>query len=399
MKALIVLENHFFVDLEGKVWCDRIISYNFLKRYLNVFDEIIVAARTSNTTQTKDKLLVSGHNVSFLFLPEFIGMFGFIKKVKVIKKKIKNEISNVDVVIFRAPSHISLFTYKIAKKSGKPLGLEFVMSAEKMIEGSGFIVKIMNNIIDFLAKKMCLSANGVSYVTEVTLQKKYPCRAIKDGESYKYFTSSYSTIDMFDKDYYKQNWNHNSIPNCFEIIHTGYMDSYRKGQDTLLRAVKIVKDNGLNVHVTFVGDGRKKNEFIKLSRELKIDDIVDFVGLVKDKDELFNYLRKSHILVFPTHSEGLPRTIIEAMSQGLPCLASPVDGVPELLDDEYLIDYKDIEGYAAKMVELFSDWNAMIQAGSDNYNRAKKYCKSTLEKKRVNFYNKLKDLCNENNET
>ena len=128
-------------------------------------------------------------------------------------------------------------------------------------------------------------------------------------------------------------------------------------------------------------------------QELGIDDIVEFKGLIKNKKEILEYLRKSHLLVFPTQSEGLPRTIIEAMAQGLPCISSPVDGIPELLDDEYLIDYDDFNGYANKFIELINNWDKMITVSKQNYIKSKKYNKNNLNSKRCEFYKKLKGLC------
>ena len=73
IKVLIVLENHFYIDNTGRIWCDRIIDYNYLKRYLKVFDSVMIAGRCSKLKDNdKGKLLVSGNNVEFIALPEFI---------------------------------------------------------------------------------------------------------------------------------------------------------------------------------------------------------------------------------------------------------------------------------------------------------------------------------------
>ena len=102
-------------------------------------------------------------------------------------------------------------------------------------------------------------------------------------------------------------------------------------------------------------------------------------------------------MVFPTESEGLPRTIIEAMAVGLPCIYSPVDGVVELLDDEYLVEKRTPEAYSKKIEELLNDWEKMIKAGNENYNKALKYENSILNNKRQLFYKKLSDLANTKN--
>lgn len=396
-KALIVLENHFLLDKYGNVWSERIVDYNYLKRYLNVFDKIIVAGRCKEVDKVEvENLLVSGDNVTFLPLPEFIGAKGLIKNLWDIKKRIRNILEEIDCVIYRAPTHLSLFTYKEVVKSNKVLGLEFMMAANKMIEGDDFISVFLNRLIDKMAKKMVMSANGVSYVTQNILQKVYPCKSIVDGESNLHFTASYSSISLNIADYHRQQWNFEEKPNIFKIIHVGYMDSYRKGQDVLLQVIKKVKDQGYDVKLILIGDGNKKSEFEMLAKKLNIQDIVEFKGLIKDKQLILKYLRESHLLVFPTQSEGLPRTIIEAMSQGLPCISSPVDGIPELLGDDFLVPFDDIEGYTNKIIMLLNDWEKMIRISEQNYQKSKQYNSDILNKKRTQFYQKLSLVENEN---
>lgn len=393
MKALIVLENHFYLDSNSNVWCDRVVDYDYLQRYLNVFDFITLTGRTQKVEKIEDeKLLVSGENVNFIPMPEFKGAKGLILNLFKLKNIIKEEIKKCDCAIYRAPTHLSLFTYKEVIKQKKPLALEFMMAANKMFDGNSLIKKLLNKIVDKKAKKMCLQANGVAYVTEQILQKDYPCMAIKEPNNKKYFTESYSSIDLSEDMYFEQKWNVNEKPKIFNIIHTGYMDSYRKGQDVLIKAIKIVIERGYNVTLTLIGDGEKRNEFQKIVRDNRLDSIVNFKGLIKEKTVILDNLRKSHFLVFPTQSEGLPRTIIEAMSQGLVCISSPVDGILELLENEFLIDYNDTEGYANKIIEMINDWEKCCKESERNYYKSLKYEKIKLQRKRNKFYKKIMEV-------
>ena len=86
------------------------------------------------------------------------------------------------------------------------------------------------------------------------------------------------------------------------------------------------------------------------------------------------------------------------MAQGLPCISSPVDGIPELLDNEFLINYNDYVAYANKIIELINNWERMIKISSENYEKSKKYEKEILENKRKEFYKKIYLLSCENYE-
>lgn len=394
MKALVVLENHFFLDNNNNVWCDRVIDYNYLKRYLNVFDSITLTGRTQIIKNIEEKkLLVSGDCIDFVPMPDFKGAKGLLTNLITLKKIIKKELKKCDCAIFRAPTHIALFTYKEVLKQKKPLALEFMMAANKMFDGNSVFKKLLNRFVNNKAKKMCLNANGVSYVTESILQKEYPCKAIIKSNDKNFFTSSYSSIDLIDDMYYEQKWNMKNKPEIFKIIHTGYMDSYRKGQDVLIKAINIVIKKGYNVELTLIGDGEKRTEFEKLVKKFSLENRVSFIGMIKEKSVLLDYLKQSHLLVFPTQSEGLPRTIIEAMSQGLVCISSPVDGIPELLDNEFMVDYNDVEGYAKKIISLINNWEKCCNESEKNFRKALKYNKKILDEKRNSFYKNIISIC------
>ncbi len=395
MKLLLVLENHFYIDDNQDAYCDRVIDYNFLNRYLKTFDEVIVCGRTDKNNDGKYKLKVTGENVKFKPLPNFYGIKGILLNICKLRKILRQYIKEADAVLYRVPTPLSIFTYDIVKKENKVLAVEFMISADKMIEGKNILSKLGNKIIDKIAKKICMTANGVSYVTERVLQEKYPCKAIINrSETDEYFTASYSTIELDEKYIEQRNWDKNNKPKEFTIIHTGFMDTYRKGQHILIKATKKVIQDGFNVKLILIGDGVKKKEFEELAKNEGITDKVYFTGNINDKNEIYRYLQNSHLMVFPTQAEGLPRTLIEAMATGLPCISSPVDGIPELIDQDLLIDYEDYIGYSKKIEELLSDWNKMIKIGRENCKKAEKYEKKLLDSKRQEFYNKIRRLCN-----
>ena len=170
------------------------------------------------------------------------------------------------------------------------------------------------------------------------------------------------------------------------------MDSYRKGQDILIKAAKEVLDSGYNIRVSFIGDGNKRSEFEELANKEGIKDKVDFYGLIKDKKFIQKIELDSHLFVLPTKSEGLPRSIIEAMSCGLPCIVSSVDGNSELISNNWLINSFDYHDYAKKIIEMLNDFSNMKKVGIENYNKSLEYDHTLLSKRRTSFYKKLKEI-------
>lgn len=118
--------------------------------------------------------------------------------------------------------------------------------------------------------------------------------------------------------------------NCLAV---GRLDP-SKGFDDLLRAAAIVRDRGLDLDVTLVGDGEQANALRRLASSLQIADRVHFRGWLTH-DAVPTAMRESTMLVHPSRGLGdaVPTVIKEAMALGTPVIGSTAVGIPELLDD------------------------------------------------------------------
>jgi glycosyltransferase involved in cell wall biosynthesis len=101
-----------------------------------------------------------------------------------------------------------------------------------------------------------------------------------------------------------------------------------KRVDGLLEALKGVPDLGLVV----VGDGPERPWLEQLARELGVSDRVYFAGQ-RSKKEALGLMAACDLLVLNSTHEGLPHVVLEAMSLGLPVVATAVGGTPELVKD------------------------------------------------------------------
>lgn len=399
MKALVLLELHFYRDSAGEYWSKRVIDYAYLGRYLSVFEEISVCARISEIDSNDGTLLkLSGPNVSFVELPDTQGVTETLKELPKTKRIFREALRRHDAVILRAPSMMTMLLYKQIKKSGLPFSVDVALSGKNMFPKQGFVYDILNRGVDKYLKRICMEADGVSYVTQHILQQTYPCKAMTEPNNPNYFTGSFSTLEMLDEHYYRQEWDVNKKPEKFILVHSGFMDDSRKCQDYVLREVKKVVDRGYNIEIHFIGDGALRPQYEKMASDLGIRENCVFLGLIRDKMTLLEELRKCHLFVFPTKAEGLPRAVLEAMAQGLPCISSPVDGVPELLKDEYLVDWRDEDGFVDKICSMISDWPLMVEQSEINYKKALEYHNDILRKKRYEFYGNLYRLCKEKSE-
>ena len=106
-----------------------------------------------------------------------------------------------------------------------------------------------------------------------------------------------------------------------------------KGVYQLLDAVSRLGKDFPKLTLVMGGDGPEMNGLRAKARDLGIDDRVQFPGYVRrsQKARLFD---EATIFVFPSYFwEGLPNALLEAMGAGLPILANPIAGVPEVMND------------------------------------------------------------------
>ena len=104
-----------------------------------------------------------------------------------------------------------------------------------------------------------------------------------------------------------------------------------KGVDIFLKAVQSLRPEVPNLRAVVIGDGPAKYQLKAMAHHLGLDNIVRFRGHISDVSA---HLERMAVFVLPTRSEGLGISIIEAMSQGVPVVATAVGGVPELVCHE-----------------------------------------------------------------
>ncbi|SVD32057.1 uncharacterized protein METZ01_LOCUS384911, partial [marine metagenome] len=117
----------------------------------------------------------------------------------------------------------------------------------------------------------------------------------------------------------------------FIAICTGEV-KYRKGQDLIIENLKLICKVIPNFKLLILG--RQNQSFvIELKSSLKKLDLEKKVEFISHQPNAMEYIYAADALLQPSRSEALPRTILEAMALKTPIIASDVDGIPELVED------------------------------------------------------------------
>ena len=117
----------------------------------------------------------------------------------------------------------------------------------------------------------------------------------------------------------------------FIAICTGEV-KYRKGQDLIIENLKLICDLIPNFKLLLLG--RQNQTFIKELKNILFNlDLENRVEFIPHQPSALEYIYAADALLQPSRSEALPRTILEAMALKTPIIASDVDGIPELVEN------------------------------------------------------------------
>ena len=105
-----------------------------------------------------------------------------------------------------------------------------------------------------------------------------------------------------------------------------------KGFDILLKAISLLTPLYPDLTLNIIGSGPQLDNLKSLCSELNIEDIVHFIGQVRH-EQISEWFRNSDVFCLCSLREGNPNVVLEALSSGLPVAATPVGGVPELIQD------------------------------------------------------------------
>lgn len=145
-----------------------------------------------------------------------------------------------------------------------------------------------------------------------------------------------------------------------------------KDHGTLLRAIRILLDEGVNASLDIVGDGSEQSALEKLALELGISDSVHFFGSRRDIPQL---LADIDIFCLCSLSEGTSISILEAMAASKPVVATNVGGNPALIEDGvngFLVPVADPLSMAIALQKLIHNKELCLTMGEENRSRVKR---------------------------
>lgn len=235
-------------------------------------------------------------------------------------KKMKGLISNLEYVQLRLPSKNgylfgNLFRNMDKNKTNIYLGGHpeqgVVMTRGNNLKNR-FIGKISGRLTSNIVKK---------YKTFVTGGELKAYFDMKKLDVEQIISTSITNADVVNEIRTRN-------PQLINIVFIGRL-SREKGMEFLLDFIEN-SNFPMKIYFHFIGEGPLKDLIIKMSQK---NSYIKYHGGIYERGHLFKLLSEMDIFLLPSLSEGTPKVIIEAMSQGIPVIASRVGGIPSVINE------------------------------------------------------------------
>lgn len=144
------------------------------------------------------------------------------------------------------------------------------------------------------------------------------------------------------------------------VVHVGNIRP-AKGHDTLIEAASQLADLVPGIAIVSIGGEKDPGDLERLrgaAAERGLDDTLQFIGM---RENAVDFIASADVFVNPSHAEGLPLVVLEAMMAGTPVVATAAGGVPSVVHDGEtgrLVDVGDAAALATAVAEVLSDAEA-----------------------------------------
>lgn len=391
MKLLFTHETKVKEDISGNYYTTGSYNERVWERYLGISTELSVLARLEHnkyqiSEATKKFNPLNKKKINFIQVPNmgFSINLNSIQKTKLIRNSIiEKEIIKSDLVISRVPSFISNSAIYYARKYNKPYIIEVVGCAWDSLRTHSLKGKIVAPYIFYTTQDLIKKAPYVIYVTKNFLQNRYPTNG-------KHINCS--DVDLPESDdsiLHKRLKKISSMQNDKKIIigTIGPLNIRYKGQQHVIKALRILKKNGVIFEYHLVGSG--SNEFLRnLAMNEGILDNIKFIGTMPH-NEIFSWLDIIDLYIQPSETEGLSRSLLEAMSRACPAIASSVGGNTELIGHDFSFKNKSVKN----LTNIFNSINqeTLAEQAKLNFNKSKLYKSDIIDKRRNEFFDMVKN--------
>ncbi|MGD1914087.1 MAG: glycosyltransferase family 4 protein [Rivularia sp. (in: cyanobacteria)] len=328
--------------IDGQVTGGNIVCLHLIETALNQGWDVLVNSPSEG--RFCDILRDKGVKIYHLDTTRSFNWLSAGKMAQLIKKE------GISLVHAHAPFAGSI----ISSLAGKLAGVPVIIHAHSQNSlSSNSIIRSYQNIMNYWTSRKC--CHGIIAVSH---QIKHAF--IKEGFDSSKFHVVHNGTPVNNHKVDSNIHNELNIPEDIPVvIHIGRLCK-SKGQHLLLQAAANLNQLGQEAVYLIVGNDLEQDgaylQYLKdMACKLGINKLVYFLGHRSDIPQL---LALSDLLVLPSYTEGLPLVILEAMAAGLPVVATPVGGIPEVVihqETGFLVAVEDVQALGDVIFKLLQN--------------------------------------------
>lgn len=390
MQLVVFSDHRYQIDSDGNVCSPTGLGDAFLKRYLRVFESIRVVSRMESVRGTGNHdNVVASERIQFSPVPFWQGGRQLALQYRSLRKEVESHIRPPNghrAYLIRMPSTVGRIAGARCQTLGVPFGMEIVGDPRTVFawgRPAGPIGLILRQVLSRNQRTLASQSIAVGYVPSHELVQNYPSKRA-------HISRMYSSIALHEDAFSSGPRVWRRRPNPIRVVSISSLSFPYKGIDVLLQAIRLLVDKGHRVQATIIGDGKLKPLLQTEAHNLQLSRIVLFRGHVPAGQPLRQLLDEADVFVLPSLTEGLPRAMIEAMARGLPCIATRVGGIPEMLDAEFHAVPGSPIDFAQKLEALVSSPHRMSWASANNWVQARNYSLPNTEQAAIPVYNAIR---------
>lgn len=389
MRVLVSASARFVITGDGTLWTyNASLDYELWRRYLDVYDEVHLLVRAEPRETPPDGWVAStGPRISAIPLPNFSGIRGYIQSRPQIRTIIRQALADAQALQLRIPCPVGGSVIGMLPRS-RPFGVEVVADPLDSLSPGSYqhpLRPVLRWHSFRTLKRHCQLAAGAAYVTENALQRRYPARA--DA-----FSTYFSDVKLPDTAVVNSPRVFEARSEPFRLVFVGSLQQLYKAPDVLIDAIAKAVQSGVDIVANFAGDGQYRAALEAQAAQRGIAERIHFLGQLTNSAQVREQLDNADLFVLPSRQEGLPKALVEAMARALPCIASTVGGMPELLAAEDLVPPGDADALASKLSEVLCDPQRMTRMSARNLAKAGQYREVLLNERRIAFYQYIHDV-------
>lgn len=363
---------------DGRVWTDISNDHDHWVDRFSAFDRVVMVARTRDVpVQPTGASELTGPRLSVLGLPEYRTPLQFVRSLPKVARILSDPAMTTSTVIAELPGAAAILLLLATVARRRKFAVTVVGDPDAVFSEArvgGTFRAVYRLVFATSVRLACRHAVGAAYVADY-LEQKYPPAPSAIVARWVSFIQIDDTPLLIDP-------THSTVR---RIVTVGSLEQPYKGIEDLLQAVSLLTARGHRIHLRIIGDGRLRTMLERNAASLGIGDATTFTGWVP-YEVVKREMRQADLFVLASHTEGMPRALLEAMAQGVACVATRVGGIPEVLPEAALVDPRN-SGHLAERIDTFlSDDGLRNTMAQRNLERVAVYRPESQRRKLTQFY-------------